>query len=82
MFLTVHNFGLTAEEQRVWGWLTQMPETYLCVDGLSPQDSALVHIVHLLADRDDLTRARQYASQISDPMARKGQLGLLTPEEV
>lgn len=78
-FLTVHDFGLTAEEQRLWGGLGRTPDTYVCVDGLSAQDSALIHIVRLLADRGDLTRGRQYASQITDPMARKGQLGLLPP---
>ncbi|MFZ5863168.1 MAG: hypothetical protein ACOYXR_10060 [Nitrospirota bacterium] len=77
--LTVHDFGLTADEAQVWGGLGRTPETYVCVDGLSAQDSALVHIVRLLADRGDLTRARQYASEITDPMARKGQLGLLPP---
>lgn len=77
--LTVHDFGLTADEVQVWGGLGRTPETYICVDGLSAQDSALVHIVRLLSDRGDLTRARQYAPQITDPMARKSQLGLLPP---
>jgi hypothetical protein len=77
--LTVHDFGLTAEEHRLWGGLSRTPDTYVCVDGLSAQDSAFVHITRLLADRGDLTRARQFASRISDPMTRKGQLGLLPP---
>ncbi len=81
-FLTVHDFGLTADEQPVWGGLSRTPKTYECVDGLSAQDSALVHIVRLLVDRSDLIRARQYASRITDQMARKAQLGVLPPVDV
>ena len=57
MFLTVHDLRLTAEEAQVWGALPRTPEAYHCVDGISPHDSALAHMVLVCIARKDLSNS-------------------------
>jgi hypothetical protein len=77
MFFTVHDLGLSIEETRVWGGLPRTPEAYPAIDGMSPHDSALVHMVLVCLERRNNARARRYASLITDPKTRKIRLGLI-----
>lgn len=78
-FATVHNLGLSAEEAKVWGGLPTTPEAYPCVDGMTPHDSALAHIVVLCLERHDHAAARRYADRMRDPLMRAARLALVPP---
>lgn len=80
-FLTVYNFNLSPEEEQIWGGLPRTPEEYPQIDGLSAQDSALLHIVMLCVQRGDHTNARRYAEMISDPHAKRARLGMIASDE-
>ena len=76
---TVHDLALSVEEFRVWGGLPTTPEAYPCVDGMTPADSALAHIVVLCLERREYAAARRYAERMTDPQMRAARLGLIPP---
>ena len=76
-FFTVHDLGLSIEEARVWGGLPTISEAYPCVDGMTPADSALAHIVVLCLERHQYAEARRYAAMMTDPKMREARLGLI-----
>ena len=65
-FLTVHDFNLSPEEAVIWGGVGRTPDTYPTNYGMQPQDAALCHIVQLLLDRGDHSRAEHHANMIQD----------------
>lgn len=77
VFLTVYDLGLSAEEERLWGGLPRTPDAYPQIDGLSAQDSALLHIVLLCMQRGDHDEARRYAELISDRHAKRARLAMI-----
>ncbi len=79
-FVTVHDLGLSVEEDRVWGGLPSTPEAYPSLDGMTPHDSALAHVVAVCMERQDYASARRYAVLITDPKMRAVRLGLISSE--
>ena len=71
VFVTVHDLDLSAEETTVWGGLPTTPEAYPCVDGMTPRDAALAHIVVLCLERREFAAARRYAAMMTDPRMRE-----------
>lgn len=80
-FLTVYDLNLSPEEEQIWGGLPRTAEEYPQIDGLSPQDSALLHIVMLCLQRGDRANARRYAEMISDPHAKRARLGMIEGDQ-
>lgn len=76
-FVTVHDLGLSAEEAKVWGGLPTTPDLYPCVDGMTPKDTALAHMVLVCLDRHDYDGARRYATRMADPKMREERLALI-----
>ena len=79
-FFTVHDLGLSIEEVRVWGGLPSTPEAYPSIDGMTPHDSALAHVVVVCMERQDYASVRRYAALITDPKMRAVRLGLISSE--
>jgi hypothetical protein len=77
VFATVHDLGLSAEEAKVWGGLPTTPDTYPRLDGMTPTDAALAHMVLVCLDRLDYDSARRCAARMTDPKMREARLALI-----
>jgi hypothetical protein len=80
-FATVHDLSLSEEEVKVWGGLPTTPETYPCVDGMTPRDTALAHMVIVCLDRRDHEGARRWAARMTNQNMREERLALIALAE-
>lgn len=81
-FFTVHNLDLSPDEERIWGGLPRTPDLYPSIDGMTPQDSALAHIVLVCLERRNYADARHFAFLMTDPKMCNVRLGLIPMQGV